>query len=389
MKIKSSSIAIFAFLLYFMTASMYVVPSGLPQPSDIIIALLLFPWAFFYMSRIPYSTRPFLMYLLLFVYWTAIVNLFNAIHISSTGTLQPIAWYFFNFLFIFSMSALTGMLTYEQFFSIIRKLLYLAVFFALILYFILFDYGIRMTGSFNNPNQVGYFGLLIFCNLIIAAWATTHVSMLHKICLAMSAALCLLSFSLTAAGALLIAVIGRLFLYERKGIKIRGVISVLVVVILLSGLLITFFSSEKGKSVLWSWDKRIGVIDNKMQNASEARGYDRIIHYPEYILFGAGEGERWRFKERARTMEFHSSIGTVIFSYGIIGTIIFFLILKSAVWHAPIGVWLVIAAPLSYGLTHHGLRQPMFWMLLFLSMYAIRGKNATTPESTQRTLKML
>lgn len=49
------------------------------------------------------------------------------------------------------------------------------------------------------------------------------------------------------------------------------------------------------------------------------RGYDRICKYPEYLLFGAGEGAHYRFAEKSLFLgEIHSSWAGVLFYYGII-----------------------------------------------------------------------
>jgi hypothetical protein len=94
------------------------------------------------------------------------------------------------------------------------------------------------------------------------------------------------------------------------------------------------------------------------------RGYDRIWNHKEHWIVGAGEGAYTRFKSDIGSHELHSSLGTLFFSYGIVGTSLFasfgFILLRGAGLR---GVLQVIPAAL-YGLTHQGLRFTLLWVLL-------------------------
>jgi hypothetical protein len=101
------------------------------------------------------------------------------------------------------------------------------------------------------------------------------------------------------------------------------------------------------------------------------RGYDRIVNHPEFWFFGAGEGSFQRF-ESVLGGEIHSSWGTIFFSYGLIGTLLFLLFFlnvfkykKNFFYFMPI---------FFYGLTHQGLRSTQFWILLFIfyELYEIK-----------------
>jgi len=373
MTIKSHIIPVIALYGYFITVSIYIMPSGLPQPSDVIVALMLYPWAFIYINRTPKSVRPFVLVMLVFIFWIAIVSLVNALYLTRTGTLLPVLWYAYNFFFILGLAALSGSFPYEKYFFILKKVLYFSVAITFSLFLLTFDYGVRPTGPFNNPNQVGYYGLLIFCNIVIASWATNHVSLGCKIILILAALICAMSFSLTATGALAIAVAGFFFLSKRPKLKARTAFSFIFFLLAVSCLTSLFFTSAIGEKVLENWEKRVGKIERKTEDVLTSRGYDRILEYPQYLLFGAAEGETWRYADRATTHELHSTLGTLVFSYGIVGVLLFLLLLGLVLWDAPFGIWLVIAAPLAYGFTHQGMRQPMFWILLFITMYAVKG----------------
>ena len=76
----------------------------------------------------------------------------------------------------------------------------------------------------------------------------------------------------------------------------------------------------------------VGDVVNRLQNIGkqrddslEGRGYTRIWVYPQHLLLGAGEFGWGRFKDV--TSELHSTLGTILFSYGSIGLVLFSLIL--------------------------------------------------------------
>jgi hypothetical protein len=98
----------------------------------------------------------------------------------------------------------------------------------------------------------------------------------------------------------------------------------------------------------------------------EVRGHLRIIEYPQYLLFGAGQGMDERFDSN-NGYEVHSSFVGVFFYYGFFGIVLFFLFL----WNLfKIKINLLLLMPLFiYGLFTQGLRSPYFWIALgFVAM---------------------
>jgi hypothetical protein len=106
------------------------------------------------------------------------------------------------------------------------------------------------------------------------------------------------------------------------------------------------------------------------------RGYFRLAKYPYYLLFGAGEGYVYRFAIVDQwEHELHSSIATLLFCYGIVGTALF----AGINWQiVRLGGWLSALAlmpPYVFGLTHQGLRFTQLWVLLgFLLCLAIETR---------------
>ncbi len=88
-------------------------------------------------------------------------------------------------------------------------------------------------------------------------------------------------------------------------------------------------------------------------------------------MVGAGEGATWRFSgsfanPHIGDREMHSTLGTVLFSYGAVGFALFAvtmaLIFRPAPW-----AHILYSLPIwAYGVTHQGLRFATFWVFFAL-----------------------
>lgn len=99
---------------------------------------------------------------------------------------------------------------------------------------------------------------------------------------------------------------------------------------------------------------------------SEERGYDRIWRNQQYLVLGAGEGGLSRFDTTAhvKNMEIHSSAGTIVFSYGIVGSILFVVFAWRVMRRSRLSLLIVLIPTLLYSGAHQGLRFTMLWILL-------------------------
>lgn len=89
----------------------------------------------------------------------------------------------------------------------------------------------------------------------------------------------------------------------------------------------------------------------------------RILEHPEHLAFGAGEGAVDRF-DPVHPIEIHSSAGTLLFSYGVVGSALFLLFLYHVLKLASPYLIAHLIPVTFYTLTHQGLRESMFWILL-------------------------
>ena len=114
--------------------------------------------------------------------------------------------------------------------------------------------------------------------------------------------------------------------------------------------------------------KRLGNIGQEQDDSPEARGYYRLIRYPQYTLLGAGEGAFRRFPDdKGYVRELHSGIATIIFSYGITGALVFFTFLALVMNRQPWYYILLFMPIILFGLPHQNFRFAHFWVLLGLN----------------------
>ena len=119
----------------------------------------------------------------------------------------------------------------------------------------------------------------------------------------------------------------------------------------------------------------------------EFRGYTRIIDYPQYLIFGSGQGLDERFYLTSDlingqityfSFEIHSSFVAILFYYGIIGFILFILFLYRIFKNLNFIQKTALFLPFIYGLSTYGLRTPIFWVFIgvcvFVSINNLKNK---------------
>jgi len=115
------------------------------------------------------------------------------------------------------------------------------------------------------------------------------------------------------------------------------------------------------------WENRIALVEQSTaEDYLTDRGIDRLIDHPEHLLFGAGEGYHLRF--HPRKLEIHSSAANMLFSYGLVGTVLFLLFLRWLLPNAGMRVALLMVPALSYSLFHQGMRARPFWLSLAVAL---------------------
>jgi len=170
----------------------------------------------------------------------------------------------------------------------------------------------------------------------------------------------MMSVSKSALGSLII-----LFFAYLSASKLFSIKTIMTIVIIGIALSVTLLMTDFGDQFIEKLNTRIEDA-TKPANVSEweYRGYDRITNHPGYLILGAGEGAYGRFDTYIENHEIHSSIGTIVFCYGIPGTVLFFLFLFSLIKQMPWAYFVYLFPVFAYGITHMGLRFTIFWIAL-------------------------
>jgi hypothetical protein len=358
--------------LFVLMIPLYIAPSGLPQPGDALVFVLLAIALFSRHRRLDRSTRAIVRALLWFTLWVALVNYGWAVILWKFDRLKDFVihpfFYLFNALLFFS-GLVIARRDRVTFLRVTSGVLYVSILAQLVASFVYRRGMYRDDGFFNNANQLGYFALLAACVFALTQRAIGVRRWIAGLGVAACAYLATLSGSRAALVGIAILLFIMLFANPRT-IIIASLVA--VAVISLGGPLATAIDniSERSQSL-----SRHGTF-------SEERGYDRIWKNPEYLITGAGEGEYQRFvKEGENGRELHSSFGSVLFSYGILGSLLFFVFLARVFKRTSVRDKAILVAGLSFALAHQGLRFTMFWVVLVVFVVV---KQHTATQVRQR-----
>jgi len=360
--------ALLLLIAYLVAKPFYFFASGSAQLADVIFAVL-FVITILGRQALVQGTGPLLWTGMLFATYTLVVNTVWAGLLRDLSMLEMPVFYFFNIAVIYVI-LVTYARTGER---LQRAVLAAAGLLALIqgalsLAFLASGQE-RQTLFFNNPNQLGYFALLsatLFCML------AKHLGVRLRYQLLVYAVFgYIVALSLSKASIIAFLVLG-LMHFSRKASH--------VVLIFLICVPVAYLASDL--PLIENVIERLQNIGEQSDDSLHGRGYDRIWLYPQYLLFGAGELGLVRFPETH--IELHSTIGTVIFSYGAIGTFLFGLMLWQLLKLSGWRVFLYLVPAFVNGLAHQGLRFSLLWVLFAITA-VIGASQASRDRDTGMT----
>jgi len=224
--------------------------------------------------------------------------------------------------------------------------------------------GLRAIGTFNMPNQLGYFAVCLFA-----------VSFLFRLrfylAMPITVFLVLCSIFLAVASLSNAAMIGIAIAMLFVGfttVKGRGATAIGVLSLACISLCI-FWLYSSGSLDEYSFVRRIESIGSQADNSLEGRGYALFFGGSVTTLI-AGFG----FAETLSIVghEVHSTVFSFFTYYGVIGGTLFLafnILWAQRVWRdiGVLGLLLVVFPVVFFGLTHNGSRFTIFWLLLALS----------------------
>lgn len=359
-------------LLYFfsfISLPLYVFPSGSLQISHIL--LILSSTAYLVLVKFKFKfISAFLIFYFLFVFFRELSVFFVVKNIDG---LLNIMYLMFNIIVFIIIKKLFCQTWFSN--KFFKNAVILAAIVAIVGIFI-FGFKInidsdggRAVGTFNNPNQLGYFSVCIISisSLLFFRKKISGLEffILANLCLFMAVVSLSKAAMLSIAIPLILIIFALIHRYQSGYNKKFSII----IFILLFFVLIASLISNSSVLEQYAFYNRLVNIGYDKDDSLTARGYNILFEANNFeLFFGYGVA---RTKELIG-YEVHSTFGSVIINYGIIGFIFFmgFIIKwvkKIFINYGLLGLCMVVFPSMMYGLTHNGIRFTIFWILLALS----------------------
>lgn len=364
---------LFVWALYLLLVPFYLVSGGLPQPGDALILLLVPLSLAGWDGRLQRDAVRILRPLFWFTAWVLVLNLVWAVVLSTYfRSVLFSLYYVYNFAFLLSALILYQRFG-ERFVRLTVHMVWITVVFQVFASFVIVGGSGRGALFFHNPNQLGYYALLAACIIALTQRRLGIGLVRSSVGLILCGYLALLSTSRSAVAGILLLFM--LMLLSNPRVILVGC---------LAAAALTLVESPVHDSV-GTFQQRLSEDRNPTRTFFEERGYDRIWNNKQHLLFGAGEGGSKRFAQSTVIggAEIHSSAGTLVFCYGVIGTLLFLTFLRRLLRNASMRTALVLLPPLIYSFAHQGLRFTMLWVLLALFV-ALKGSPALVTPVRRR-----
>lgn len=350
--------------IYMLISIFHIFPSGLPQPSDFIIAIAIFVNGMAFMMQPQARFDQVFIYVVCFGFFTFLVNLVHYFFLPDLTFIKSSMYYLFNagfFILVVSLLRAAPQQTW--------RVLYVGLVIAIILEIVSIRFlpslrGVRETGTFANPNQLAVWALLASCMLVLLK-ARSRLNILD---IALLVGLGFIqTVSLSKAGIisylLLIAV---LMFVPALTARARTFALFFAAVLAIYAMAESTQLASKIEQIsnLEKVISRLETIGVERDDSLAGRGYTRIFENPEFLFFGAGEGGYLRFSNAAVGYELHSGLGTLVFCYGFLGLFLFLLLLGFVAHKNDALAIALLGIVFLYGLTHQNVRSADFWLFL-------------------------
>jgi len=239
----------------------------------------------------------------------------------------------------------------------------------------------RNTGFFNNPNQLGYYALIIFTMLML--WPEAF-STFEKVTVALGSVWATFSSGSKAAiiGMAIMVLVHIVICREKVSAKKLAI----QIVLLLTFLAFVYYFLY-GESRIITSNSTLSYVRQRILNMAtendssfgRGRGYNRVFEMGNHVLWGMGEGAYDRF-QTLKGYEVHSTYASILVSYGIIGALLFLAcLMKMIVIPGKVKRNLCCLSGIAlYSLTHNGIRNTLLWILLAVTF--LEGDDALKEE---------
>lgn len=366
-------VIVFLFGMGILLSQFYIFPSGLPQPAHFLIAIafvytLVTRRRFFIFSNSEWQIK---VVYLLFIY-SLLVNLtFASINLDFEFILSSIYIAFGVLVFLQTRKIIVDVSGDSLSISRFAALGLMVLFSLAVLGLGEFRFFPRYNAFFNDPNQMAFWSLCIAAVLLVS----NDFSRAFK-ALVFVATLFIILKSASRSG-----LVGFVFLFigylvgqfienrGKFGVKAIAIGFASITVSLVAAYYIFLVNTDVFEFLL----SRVDAAN--VSDQADIRGYSRIFEFPEYLLFGSGHGMDYRFDPDGT--EIHSTPAGILFYYGLIGFVLFMVILYSIYEKLNIHEKIIFLAPIFYSFSTFGFRTPIFWFYLGV-FYVVALKNSSS-----------
>lgn len=373
-RIESSRIGIIL-AGYIALKPLYLRSSGSLQVADVFLLLCLLWLIIRDHGRISFqkgNSRILVLFFALFVYQAFINIIWSAI--LGQMIIKPTLYYGFNFLVVCVTLAVAEKADYIELSNYIIKGCFASLIITSIGLFLRLG-GARRLGFFNNPNQLGYYALIMLTFLLFYFQKT---NLFTKVAIGLMAIWSIIASASKAAfiGAVIVIFLYTLFGKGHEGRTSNRLILQIIILTASAGLLyILFFSDNQvvlSNRTLFFLRRRMLAMSTENDSAlGTGRGYGRIFEMNGNFLWGMGEGGFDRFSS-LNGNEAHSTYVTLFVSYGLFGFLGYIYLFKRMVLCRK-DLWqnlVLLSGILIYSVTHNGLRNSLLWILMALLYYS-------------------
>lgn len=360
--------------LGFFSKEFYLLPSGSLQIGDIFLLLAFFLCLFsgkVFLERIDYP-------LILFLILSFIINVIYYLYYDDSTFLKYSFYTLFSVIVVILFRTIINDKRVACFSMVSLKL-------AIITQFVLYLLGKgryffgRYSGTFNDPNQFGYY--ILMCLFLIYVFQHLNKEKMHVAWIVLPGYLILLSQS---SGMLVgYAVFLAFFIWKLTGDSsntIKTITRVAAVFFLLFSMLLLFTVNDlsqfdnlnntriSGFRRIINRLSRVGSLKDFFESFVRDRSLSRVIENPTGLLYGTGEGMWSRY---SAGNEIHSSMISLCFYYGIIPYSLWALWIKSNLQNLSPALSCVYVAHIAEAFTLANHRQPFFWIMFVLASHEL------------------
>lgn len=230
----------------------------------------------------------------------------------------------------------------------------------------------RATGTFNNPNQLGYFSV---CLLSLTYLFYREGLLRYMVAVALFAVALFLAISSLSKAAMLANFVVMFFALKPHSSRNSLILWGGGIMIAVATFVVLF---QNGAFDEYLFAQRLQNIANENDSSLASRGYFAFLQGNVFqVLFGLGND----LVDRIVGHEVHSTPGSFLNNYGALGLLLFASIAiywMGQLWRGyGLAGMISIAGPaMLYGITHNGSRFTIFWLLVAASTAIARQKIA-------------